>query len=318
MVYMENRRNATLQATGYLLVRVDDTRPQLVAVACVISTMCIPNLEFQLVNPTTQVALFSECLGSCSMLMNISWNIYQGTNGSTTQWTPFTQITQHENDWFYGRNTTNFTATNQLFLQNPSVRYWRFEVVFSFVTETSSSALNFVVNQPPSNGSCSISPQQGTTSTLFTVSCPGWFDEDGVKDYALAGYTTDPEESTMLAFSSVSDFSIRLPSPDGNQTQLKLIVTVRDTLDCVVSVNVSTVVVSVDVSSISQLVDQLSNSTSALTGNSLVRLLSSGNQNTVAQLTTSLSQYFNQIDRQSTDDALSSRHSFKSEVVSKD
>ena len=122
----------------------------------------------------------------------------------------------------------------------------------------------------------------------------------------------------MLAFSSVSDFSIRLPSPDGNQTQLKLIVTVRDTLDCVVSVNVSTVVVSVDVSSISQLVDQLSNSTSALTGNSLVRLLSSGNQNTVAQLTTSLSQYFNQIDRQSTDDALSSRHSFKSEVVSKD
>ena len=33
MVYMENRRNATLQATGYLLVRVEDTRPQMVAVA---------------------------------------------------------------------------------------------------------------------------------------------------------------------------------------------------------------------------------------------------------------------------------------------
>ena len=33
MVYMENRRNATVQATGYVLVRVDDTRPQLVAVA---------------------------------------------------------------------------------------------------------------------------------------------------------------------------------------------------------------------------------------------------------------------------------------------
>ena len=33
MVHMENRRNATLQATGYVLVRVDDTRPQLVVVA---------------------------------------------------------------------------------------------------------------------------------------------------------------------------------------------------------------------------------------------------------------------------------------------
>ena len=309
MVYMENRRNATLQATGYVLVRVDDTRPQLVAVACVISTMCIPNLEFQLVNPTTQVALFSECRGSCSTLLNITWNVYQGLNGSlsTMQWTPFTQITQYENTWFYGRNTTNFTATNQLFLENLQVRYWRFEVVFTFTTEISSSALNFVVNRPPSNGSCSISPLQGTTSTPFTVSCPGWFDEDGIKDYALAGYTTDRNEQTMLAFSGVSDFSIRLPSKDLNQTELKLIVTIRDTLDCVVDVNLSMVVVTVDTSSIRQLVEQLQNSTSTLASDPLVRLLSSGNQNTVAQLITSISQYFNQIDKQNVNDALSSR-----------
>ena len=33
MVYMENHRNASLQATGYLLVQVDETRPQLIVVA---------------------------------------------------------------------------------------------------------------------------------------------------------------------------------------------------------------------------------------------------------------------------------------------
>ena len=66
--------------------------------------MCIPNLEFQLVNPTTQVALFSECRGSCASLINITWNVYQSPNGSsaTTQWTLFTQTTQYENIWFYG------------------------------------------------------------------------------------------------------------------------------------------------------------------------------------------------------------------------
>jgi len=32
-VYMINRRNLTSQATGYLLVRVDNTRPQMVAAA---------------------------------------------------------------------------------------------------------------------------------------------------------------------------------------------------------------------------------------------------------------------------------------------
>ena len=32
MVYMENRRNASLQATGYLLVQVDDTHPQMIVI----------------------------------------------------------------------------------------------------------------------------------------------------------------------------------------------------------------------------------------------------------------------------------------------
>ena len=33
MVQMENRRNSTVQATGYLLVRVDETCPQMIVVA---------------------------------------------------------------------------------------------------------------------------------------------------------------------------------------------------------------------------------------------------------------------------------------------
>ena len=228
------------------------------------------------------------------------------TSGSTVSASHHTLSTTAPLSIDAGRNTTNFTATNQLFLANPQVRYWRFEAVFSFVTEISSSALNFVINQPPSNGSCSISPLQGTTTTLFTISCPGWLDEDGIKDYAVTGFTSNFNDQTMLAFSSASDFSIRLPSPDVNQTRLNLLVTVRDILDCVTSVNLSTVLVTVDISSISQLVDQISSSPSALTSNSLVRLLSSGNQNTVAQLITSLSQHFNQIDGQNVAEALSS------------
>ena len=138
---------------------------------------------------------------------------------------------------------------------------------------------------------------------LFTLACPDWFDEDGIKDYALSGYTAHIDEQTMLAFSSVPDFAVRLPSPDGNQTQLNLIVTIRDTLDCVTYFNLSTVVVTANFLSIDQFVDALSNS------NALARLLSSGNQNTVAQLIISLSQHFNQIDGQSVADALSSTDS---------
>jgi len=45
-----------------------------------------------------------------------------------------------------GRNTMNFTATNQLFLNNLEETSWRFEVVYTFEHETSLSALNFKIN----------------------------------------------------------------------------------------------------------------------------------------------------------------------------
>ena len=156
--------------------------------SCVIRTMCIPNREFQFVNPTTQVALFSICDKDSTLIRNITWNIYyRETNSSLneTQWIPFNQMHLYENVLFFGTNTKNFTALNQLFLNNPQITYWRFEVVYSFLTETSSSALNFIINQPPSNGSCSIHPLNGTISTIFTVSCSNWFDKDDIKDYSL-------------------------------------------------------------------------------------------------------------------------------------
>ena len=112
MVQMENKRNNSLQGTGYLLVRLEDTFPQLIAVGykrkslhllfvqetnlrfrCVISTLCVPNQEYQWINPTTQVALFALCLGNCSTSeKNITWNIYQGSNNASqniTHWTLF-------------------------------------------------------------------------------------------------------------------------------------------------------------------------------------------------------------------------------------
>jgi hypothetical protein len=167
--------------------------------------MCVSNLEFQRVNPTTQVALFSFCVGNCSTIQNITWNIYHGTtnlSSNFTQWTLFNQTTSYQDIWFFGRtilllsnkkilliflgtNTSNFTAINELFLINPEITLWRFEVVYTFSFETSWSSFNFVLNQPPCNGSCSISSFNGTTSTLFDISCPNWFDDDGIQDYSI-------------------------------------------------------------------------------------------------------------------------------------
>ncbi|CAF0882123.1 unnamed protein product [Adineta steineri] len=309
MVYMENRKNSSIQATGYVLVTVDDTHPQLVVIGCVISILCVPNLEYQFVNPTTQVALFAICVGNCINLQNIKWNIYQGSDNSSsnyTQWTLFNNTVLYENIWFFGKNTSNFTATNQLFLNNPQVNLWRFEVVYTFLNETSTSALNFIINQPPYNGSCSINPMNGTTTTLFTILCPGWYDEDGIKDYSLYAWTTDVSQKLMIAYSSVSYFQVRLPSGDNQTSLLNIVISIRDLLDCVVEVNMSSVHVIVDSAGINDLMASLQSSPNALTNNPIVQLLSSGNQNTVGQILTAISQQFNQLNSENIDQAISS------------
>jgi hypothetical protein len=254
--------------------------------------MCIPNIEFQLINPTTQVALYSLCIDNCTSLENITWNIYYGstnTSTNTTGWIRFNQMNLYENLWFFGTNTTHFTALNQLFLDNPQVLYWRFEVIYSFPIGTSSSALNFVLNQPPQNGSCSIYPLNGTTNTLFTISCSNWFDEDGIEDYSI--YTS---QENLIAFSSISNFQVRLSA--GNEN---LFIYIRDTLDCSTQWNITSIVVLQDVTDVNNL--QNSN-------NSFLRLLANGNQNIVGQIITALSQEFNQINTQIIQKAATSKY----------
>ncbi|CAF4112645.1 unnamed protein product, partial [Adineta steineri] len=319
MVYMENRQNSSLQATGYVLVTVTDTQPQLVAVGCVIGVMCVPNQEFQVLNPTTQVALFTVCVDICPIILNISWNVYQGEQNSSsnsTQWSLFNDIILYENIWFFGKTTSNFTATNQLFLDNPTINFWRFEVVYTFITETSSSALNFVMNQSPTNGSCSINPQNGSTSTLFTISCPHWFDEDGIQDYSVFVWTKDSSEKIFIAFSPVPDFQVRLPSGDNQTSLLNIMIYVRDLLDCVTQVNMSSINVVQNSTEINSLIVNLQSFENGITNNEIVQLLSSGNQNIVGQVITSLSQQLNQMNSQSIDKAISNGISVTSISIS--
>ena len=279
MVEMSNRQNASQHATGYVLVKVEDTRPIMIAIGCVINTLCAPNSEYQFVNPTTQIALFSIPIGNYSRIENIIWNLYSGEINSTanySQWILFNQI-QFENIWFFGRNSSNFTATKQLFLNYPSIQFWKFEVVYSFSSETSVSSLNFIINQSPQNGCCSISPSNGTIATLFTISCSNWSDEDGIKDYSIYS------QKSMIAFSSLPSIEVRLPFGD-NQV---LLVEIRDELNCVTQYNLSSISVQTDSQTMSNLLTS--------PNNSIVNLLSTGHQNTIGQLLTSVSQEFNRM-----------------------
>lgn len=215
-----------------------------------------------------------------------------------------------------GGNTTNYTAINQLFLENPSQNLWRFEVVYQFATENSSSSLNFIINTPPSNGSCEINPSNGTTNTLFNISCSNWFDDDTIKDYLLycsfsssfffsydsfgiLVWEDDPSKLTFISYSSISTFQVHFPS--GN---LNLIVHIRDMADCNIAFNLSSIVVQLDLTETFNLMNNLTNRNK----NPLVRLLSSRNPNIVGQVLSSVSQQLNQMNKQTIEEATSSNY----------
>ncbi|CAF3720614.1 unnamed protein product [Rotaria sp. Silwood1] len=296
-VFMINRRNMTSQATGYLLVRVDNTRTSIIAVACVISTMCSPNLDYQYINPSTQVALFSVCTGHYRAISNIQWNIYQGSNDSLTtvvEWTRFNHTDSSQNLHFLGLNTTNFTAIKTLFINNPNIEFWRFEVVYTFYTETSSSALDFIINQPPENGTCSIDPENGTTNTLFTINCTDWFDEDGIQDYSFYLWSEKSSELVMLAFTTISTLDIKLPAGDNNSSSLNITVHIRDTLNCVKEFHIEEpIVVILDEISINTFINIIQNIDNKKTNDPIRQALASGNQNIVIQTVTIVSQELN-------------------------
>ncbi|CAF1216235.1 unnamed protein product, partial [Adineta ricciae] len=316
-VIMTNRQNPAIQTTGYLLARIEDRKSQMITVACVIAELCVSITEFQIINPTTQVELFSACSEDCSTVLNITWNVYKGTYvSSSIQWTLFNESKLYENVWFFGSHTSNFTATKDLFLNNAQTTHWRFEVVYTSASENSSSALDFILNQPPRNGSCSISPLNGTTSTVFNISCLNWIDEDEIKGYSIYGYTSENPEQTIIAFSAVSDFQVYLPSGDSKTSLLQLTVYIRDSFDAVVEFNLTAVIVTVDSAIVADFVHNLQNASSSSAVNPIIQLLVSGNQNMIAQIITSLAKEFNRINTQNAHYAFSNGISLNTFTVS--
>jgi len=152
------------------------------------------------------------------------------------------------------------------------------------------------------NVTCSIWPLNGTTTTSFQISCSNWFDEDGIKDFSLYSSTKDSKEKLMIAFSSVSTFQIQLPAGDEQTGLIYLTISIRDQLNCLTEFNLSTVTVLPNSAALSDLLNNFQSSTT----NPIVELLSSGNQNTIGQVLTSVSQQFNKINSENINKAAAS------------
>lgn len=178
--------------------------------SCSMPQICNSHLGSPKINRQTQLSLYSKCVGLCLGPLSIRWDIYREVfdsnsnttrlvivdlNSSTTN-SPFYfgQLNivdrweiDHDIRSFLGRTTSNLTVTNQLLQTYSNVTKWHFHAFYLFNTEQAKGTITLNVNQPPRNGSCSMDPKNGTISTLFSVSCRNWYDDDDIKDYSIYG-----------------------------------------------------------------------------------------------------------------------------------
>jgi hypothetical protein len=127
-----------------------------------------------------------------------------------------------------------------------------------------------------------------------------------LNEIIILGYTVDRSNEVMITFSTVSKFQVRLPCGDDNTSLLNLFIYIRDTLDSVTEFNISPVIVTSDLSDITDLINTLQSSSSSLTNSPIIRLHLSENPNTIGQILSSLSQQLNQINTDALENAVSS------------
>ena len=76
--------------------------------------MCLPDVEYQRINPTSQALVTSYCVQTCENATNIiiQWNVYRGFESgypnNDIQWILFTNMDAYENILFYGKNKNDF------------------------------------------------------------------------------------------------------------------------------------------------------------------------------------------------------------------
>ncbi|CAF3390976.1 unnamed protein product [Rotaria sp. Silwood1] len=151
-------------------------------------------------------------------------------------------------------------------------------------------AIDFMINSPPENGTCSISPHNGTTTTLFTIICENWIDANGVRDYSFYTWTTNSSAFAILGYTIIPTIQVLLPANGNDKTMIHVIARIRDMYGCMTEIDLPTVSIVFDMATTNNLINDvvtipinLVNNTQ-LNSNPIVIMLAGGNQNRVSQV----------------------------------
>jgi hypothetical protein len=132
----------------------------------------------------------------------------------------------------------------------------------------------------------------------------------------ISVWSPKPSERLIIAFSAISTFDVQLPPGKLSNNSLQLAVLIRDKRDCVTEWELAPVQVRSDSVVLPDLIAHFgSTSTSQLYKNQLHRLLCLGNQNTVGQVVSAVSEVLNEKNAQNLQNALASEWMIEGELT---
>ena len=137
-------------------------------------------MDYTKVNSNDQLDLIGSCLVGCTgNSVTYTFNLFM-FNSVTNTWTPFTNSLYY---YTWGPLNSGLAISKNLFTDYPSQLIWKIQlninVGYSNQTYAGSTSMAIYVNFSPLPGICDINPKNGTTNTLFQITCNGWTDNLG-------------------------------------------------------------------------------------------------------------------------------------------
>jgi hypothetical protein len=122
----------------------------------------------------------------------------------------------------------------------------------------------------------------------------------------LIAWTNEVSKQMMLAYTTESIFQLRLPASNDPTSSVHIVAHIRDTFGAVTEFHLPSVIVLRDLPTITKLINIFEQSNSLSSNDTLIQLL--GDRNAVEQITTSISEIFNEMNSENIEIAGLSKH----------
>lgn len=173
--------------------------------------LCSQISSGQLVNPSARLGLSAECTDGCTSPdreLKYQWELYYFQY--RWNWRLVENITAYTK----GHKTKYLAVMTNIFKDFYPATKFRAKVIIidEKAVTRAEAAMNFIVNQAPINGSCSITPKEGRTGQdFFNLTCSNWSDDQKVAEYMFYAKFKENTLTKQISFGPESDIQVYMP-----------------------------------------------------------------------------------------------------------